>query len=114
MFGTTSLSELLKVPMGVMHYIEHKEENSQISLFEFIHIHYAHGIVHDEDYTKDMQLPFKTVSSILLESILFTDHISTANLDTIYYNKESDVIERPCSCKFSSFCESIWQPPKQI
>lgn len=59
-FSLQPFRELTKVPLIFIHYFEHIQKNSQLSIREFIEIHYQHGTVFDEDYNKDMQLPFKT------------------------------------------------------
>ncbi len=54
----TELPQLAKVPMLVLHYIEHAQYE-QFSLDAFIAEHYFRGDVYDADRNRDMQLPFK-------------------------------------------------------
>jgi hypothetical protein len=60
LFGATDAYQLLKLPAFITHYITHKHENPNISLADFIQIHYQDQIVIDDDFQHDMQLPFKT------------------------------------------------------
>ncbi len=59
-FGATDAYQLLKVPNFFAHYKIHKTENPDISIIDFIQIHYSGFLVIDADYEEDMQLPFKT------------------------------------------------------
>lgn len=70
--GATELDQLLKFPLLVRHYLEHKKENPGTSIATFIQIHYLQPQPFDADYQEDMQLPFKqgddhclTISTIL-------------------------------------------------
>jgi hypothetical protein len=59
LFTTTELGQLLKLPILISHYLEHKAA-SNLSIGEFIIIHYADSDLRDADYDKDMKLSFKT------------------------------------------------------
>lgn len=59
-FGSTDAYQLLKLPQFVQHYCLHKQQNSRLTLADFLQIHYNGSIVIDDDFDKDMQLPFKT------------------------------------------------------
>lgn len=59
----TELCQLVKLPVLVSHYQEHKTLNKDISLFGFLTLHYFNGGPHDNT---DMELPFKTSSAALL------------------------------------------------
>lgn len=62
LISTTELGQLLKFPMLVEHYFEHKEKNPQISVMEFLVLHYEGNHLenhpHDDDYDQDQKLPF--------------------------------------------------------
>lgn len=60
LLGTTEAHQLLKIPLLVQHYFEHKAENKNITLLSFLNMHYTETVVYDDDYAQDMQLPFKT------------------------------------------------------
>jgi len=60
LFGATDAYQFLKLPSFITHYITHKHDNPNISLADFIEIHYQDEIVIDDDFQQDMQLPFKT------------------------------------------------------
>ncbi|MBK9337020.1 MAG: hypothetical protein IPM98_10715 [Lewinellaceae bacterium] len=59
----TPLAELIKVPVLFEHYQEHRQESPDISVLDFFLIHYFNGNKRDADYSRDMQLPFKTIEA---------------------------------------------------
>lgn len=63
LFGSTQVGQLVKLPILVQHYFEHKSDNPGISLLAFLQMHYNEKVVIDDDYKRDMQLPFKTVDN---------------------------------------------------
>lgn len=113
LISITELSQLIKLPVLVEHYIEHKEKDSGLSLWQFLCMHYAHGDVKDADYDKDMKLPFKShdgcINAITVAFIpqnhahLFIKPVFTnANTYSVYTEKFLT----------SAYLSSIWQPPK--
>lgn len=60
----TELCELLKIPVLVSHYEEHKG-NTGLTFIGFLRMHYFNGAPHDNT---DMDLPFKTNSAALVIS----------------------------------------------
>lgn len=74
LFSMTPMKEIAKVPLLYLHFLEHINESPELSFSKFLNIHYFHGIVFDEDYEKDMQLPFKTVDFNLLPMIVFHEN----------------------------------------
>ena len=100
------------MPLLVEHFIEHRHENKDITLYQFLYIHYAMGDVKDADYDKDMKLPFKSHDNCV------------ANVVTVYppVQKISIIEPVPFSEKHhfyfsetfipSLFLANIWQPPR--
>lgn len=62
-FGATDAYQALKLPQFFSHYFDHKKKDPSITLTEFIRLHYQGKIVIDNDFDKDMQLPFKTMET---------------------------------------------------
>ena len=113
LISLTELSQLMKLPMLVEHYLEHKEENKNLSVLGFLYIHYAQKNVKDADYEKDMKLPFKTpntlLSSVEIAPVLFGSEkfiLKPIPSDSKQYSFYS---EKHLS---SAYLASIWQPPK--
>lgn len=73
LFSFTPLKELNRVPLLFLHYQQHLEEDSSMTIAEFFDMHYMHGIVFDEDYEQDMQLPFKGIDFTSLPVFVVQD-----------------------------------------
>lgn len=112
LFTATECNQLLKFPVLLEHYSEHKEQNDRISFIDFLQMHYAGYDFNDNDQDRDMQLPFKSHNDW-----------ATVNAET-FPPPAAMVALRPCasaSCKIithhrlnfrSSYLSAIWQPPK--
>lgn len=111
-FSATELSQLLKLPTLVTHYIEHKEQNQELSFWQFLCIHYAKGNVKYADYDKDMKLPFKTSDNFSNQlTFCATTPLLIGNKPSYQPVKKDQQI--PTDEKLiSSYLSTIWQPPK--
>lgn len=69
LFGTTEASQLLKLPVLVQHYVEHKTLNKSITFARFLEMHYLGKDEPDNDYQRDMQLPFKTIDACCMIAV---------------------------------------------
>lgn len=67
----TELHQLLKLPVLVEHFVEHRQVNPNITLLDFLKEHYQGHTVVDNDYQRDMQLPFKTADCLTAISFVF-------------------------------------------
>lgn len=113
LFTSTQLKELLKLPLLIEHFIEHKQQDTGISFMEFLSMHYAHGNVKDADYEKDMRLPFKSaenpsgvsLSFYLLAPIVKQDFI-------IHFTEKQLQFPRYNFTASSAYLSAIWQPPR--
>lgn len=52
----TEFSEVLRLPLLVEHYTEHKSKVNDLSFWRFLVMHYETDVAHDDT---DMSLPFK-------------------------------------------------------
>lgn len=103
---------MLKLPVVYQHYKEHQQADKNISIAQFLAMHYLHGSPRDNDYERDMQLPFKTSG----------DYITS--IATAYFPSLLLVIAKPVIIRekkkiiptekfiISPFSSNIWQPPK--
>lgn len=116
LFSTTELYELLKIPVLVEHFFEHKHKNPALSLMDFMDLHYNGDHLdnhqHDDDYEQDKRLPF-----MLSTSILTVCGIPVAPLlfEPKYRYFPSNALKRwAANDNFieSNAPTSIWQPPK--
>ncbi len=114
-FTTFQISEYAKLPILVEHFYEHKQENPKLSLLQFLSIHYSHGEVFDNDYDKDMKLPFKShntncsCTTIVLCTPIYNYSFSQNTFLTDFPKKTYFGYNFSFIPKFQS---KIWQPPK--
>lgn len=111
LFTTTELGQLLKIPILISHYLEHKA-SSNLSLSQFLNMHYAQGDIKDADYANDMKLPFKThenctnfINTLVMQPFLLGSHPLCIHVEKAKYV----FIANMCTFSYNS---SIWQPPK--
>lgn len=112
LFSMTEVHQLLKTPLLIEHYLDHKKENKELSLINFLEMHYLNGKNIDADHDKDIQLPFKNfqdnhpnVVLALPEPITFFEPQVSFKDELVPNFNESQLF-------ISSFLTSIWQPPK--
>lgn len=113
LFSFTPLKELMKMPLLVIHYVEHIKELPEMTFSEFYEMHYLHGIVFDEDYEKDMQLPFKMIDYTPLPYFVLND------LKVIEYSEKSNtfILKSKLNSSFLFFIpdailSGIFHPPR--
>jgi hypothetical protein len=114
LLSTTQLRELLKLPILVQHYIEHKQANKTLSFIEFLAMHYTHDSTKYADYDKDMKLPFKAMDNTNISIISFCSPIPFFSYQSIVYctNNNQEQFSDYSFTYSSAFLSSIWQPPK--
>jgi hypothetical protein len=113
LLSITQLGELLKLPVMVEHYMEHKELDTTITVWEFLCIHYQDHDVFDADYEKDMKLPFKSHTSSYCSSVVFFPLVPEFKFlpAVIYSYKKQNLFSYSFSYSLG-FHTLIWQPPK--
>lgn len=104
----------MKLPMLVQHYIEHTQEEKNISFFYFLDQHYTGNINHhhQEKHNHHDKLPFKAtdghfssvVSIVSPPSIVIAhNNIVVADLKIPANNQQN---------YSNAYLKSIWQPPR--
>lgn len=111
-FANTELHQLLKTSDFVGHYAQHKMEDSEMSFFEFIHLHYFSGGIKDSDYATDMKLPFKTndFTEYRLSDQFF--HFTIIEIIQPVFIYPEDLIAFHPTPNILHFPTDIWQPPR--
>lgn len=56
---TTSLNQLIKVPVLYSHFVEHNNADPSVDFYTFLEWHYWGDDDNDADNDRDMELPFK-------------------------------------------------------
>ena len=112
LFSTTEMNQLLKVPLLIEHYFDHQEENTNLTLFQFLNMHYTNPHPIDKNHKKDMDLPFKShshCSSAISMNFLISEGI---NLQT----PETESPRKICAYKdqllIDPLLTKILQPPR--
>lgn len=113
LISLTELNQLVKLPVLIEHFIEHKEKDTKLSVFKFLTSHYAQEDDHDGDEEREMDLPFKSHDGCLNSVVIA---FMPNNIDGLII-KPSFIETKTCfiySEQFlsSSHLSSIWQPPK--
>lgn len=109
--SNTEFHELLKVPVLIAHYLEHKSEQPQLTLAEFFSTHYSSNSTKDDDYTRDSQLPFKTAEHLSSSITVFLSHFDV-KLPVPHFNNNVDLPFYRASFVSFQLLSNIWQPPK--
>ena len=111
LLASTEMHEFLRLPLLVEHFIVHNQQ-VDISLSDFIILHYFSGDIRDADYADDMKLPFKNHLEVSLFPticlIMPATFVKPANIisTSVEYNNYFH------SFMPSAMVEHIWQPPK--
>ncbi|HEY9341139.1 MAG TPA: hypothetical protein VIQ23_06130 [Hanamia sp.] len=112
LFSTTELHQLLKAPLLIEHFMEHREENKDITLWQFLYAHYAGDYVKDADYDKDMKLPFKTHSNCVSSfSNVYLPSAKVSIEKPIQFLQKNSFVTKDQFLP-TSFLSNIWQPPR--
>lgn len=111
LFTNTELCQLVKLPVLISHYKEHKALYTQITFPAFLTMHYFNGDAHDNT---DMELPFKTAAVALImhncpsAPIPSATKIPSANTQEVVLNfNEYYATFIPSVCT-----KDIFQPPQ--
>lgn len=108
----TEVRELLKLPILLEHFTEHSSKDSTLSFSEFLCMHYLHAHDNDGDDEHDRSLPFKSHDGCAsnFSSNLYAQHQSIEFKPFVTELNHTLTIKEDYI--YSSFCSSIWQPPK--
>ncbi|ULQ53494.1 hypothetical protein [Flavihumibacter fluvii] len=113
LFSATEAHQLLKIPVIFEHFSEHQEVDRNISLLQFLAMHYLHGSPKDKDYDRDMQLPFKTSGDCVAAiAPAFIPVMIEWNIDQPVEIIQQDNLIKPDHFFVSAYLSKIWQPPK--
>ncbi len=111
-FGSTEAYQLLKVGYLVEHYLEHKNANN-LSLLEFIDVHYIQPTIMDADYAEDMKLPFKSHHDCQAQ----ITHLAKLQsndffIDVPYIETNSEKSDYISPFSGTQYLDEIFQPPR--
>ncbi len=112
LLSSTIVGELVKIPAFIEHYQEHKMEDAEMTFWDFLEIHYFNGDVADEDYEKDMQLPFKTINGNILLIGLKPEFIANPEFTLPSPNIKNALIPSYVFLFASQYLNTFWHPPQ--
>jgi hypothetical protein len=106
--SNTEFHEMLRLPILLEHYSQHKQKASDISFWDFLVMHYKSNVTHDSD---DNQLPFKDPGHS------FTSPTLALLIHKIVLRETITLTKTDYSCSYSetfnaSHFSDIFQPPK--
>lgn len=108
----TELHNLARIPVLLSHYHEHRQQESQLSFWSFLKLHYAAPQVMDDDYKRDRQLPFRDAdcghitSTCICEITPLTISLDPPVEESNKY-QQVDEHSKPLTAAFD-----IFQPPR--
>ena len=111
LLSTTELNQLLKLPVLIEHYVEHKNLNPEMTLLAFFKMHYDHP-VKDVDYKTDRKLPFIIHSTLSLVFTLNTDFSFEISGSDYKYFHIQNIPSLDENLYIKGYLHSIWQPPR--
>jgi hypothetical protein len=102
---------MLKLPVFVVHYMEHKAATTDLSFMDFVQLHYFNGHPKDGDHTRDSQLPFSTNDIVIINStVVLTEQAVMDFAPTVYREQTYPLFS--FQQLLPSHTSDIWQPPK--
>lgn len=112
MLSFAELHNLLKIPVLLEHFKEHKQEDPSISFWSFIKLHYFDPIVVDDDYQRDQQLPFRDTDCCIVTTASVCECLQvTVEIQPLSeQSKEFHLFNEINKPQFTSF--DIFQPPR--
>jgi hypothetical protein len=111
LLGATELNQLLKMPLLIEHYMEHKLDNGSLSLLSFMYMHYVGDDGDATDEQKDQNLPFKSAHFQLQNTVVFS--VFKYELPKIFANIHRSVWPVIQSNSLSTIARgSLFRPPR--
>jgi hypothetical protein len=111
LLGATELSQLLKIPLLIEHYTEHKLDNGNLSLLSFMYMHYVGDDGDTTDEQKDQNLPFKSAHFQMQNTVVFA--VFKYELPKIFVNMNRSVWPVMQSNSLSTIVlGSLFRPPR--
>lgn len=112
LIGNTEFHELLKAPVLVLHYFEHKAETPGLTPAQFLALHYSQQNHTDSDNYDDSQLPFKATEHMPATHIKLFISYYTIKVPVLNPTVTANEPVYEASFVSQSLLCNIWQPPK--
>lgn len=108
----TAFGEVLKLPLLIHHYIEHVQEDNDLSIVDFLVKHYSGKIQHHhkENNHEHEKLPFKSSDSHFTHIVSTIPQPAPSQTITITTKLKKTIHSQQ---DYSNAClNNIWQPPR--
>jgi len=113
LFGTTEACQLLKLPFLISHFVEHNEQNnSSISLIEYLELHYDEQKHSGDEHQNDNKLPFKTVDDCCLTGHTTLPVAGITVQLPVYKLHITSFPEKKAENCINMYTGYVFQPPK--
>ena len=112
LFPGVDLAEFSRIPELWSHFQKHRQESGEITLLEFIRLHYddpRHSDVTPADHQK---LPFSKTHNHRVPAFQCMLHLINVNPQTVYTCLREIQEVSYCVSFPNKVSSSIWQPPK--
>lgn len=103
--------QMFKAPLLVEHYIVHKANDPNTTLYSFFKMHYLDKTVIDEDYQKDMNLPFKKHNTLQYYSIQIPPEKLEFQLEYVLPEFSQRISVAPFVWREFQYAYSLFKPP---
>ncbi len=107
---------MVKLPLLIVHFLNHKEHNNKITFADFIVMHYVladDGV--DSDTAEDKKLPFKSfIVSDNSASIEYTPTLFLFSIVKLNNSGQINFVLFDDSFLPFLFHSVVWQPPKSV
>jgi hypothetical protein len=111
LFTGTEFSQVLRLPSLVAHFFDHAAEED-LSIAEFLYMHYAANSAHGHQHERDSQLPFKSGNGHHAQLSLM---LPAAHPEwPVFIAEGMGVAAEPAEAPFvdGGCARMVWQPPK--
>ncbi|MGV3657274.1 MAG: hypothetical protein ACO1NX_04945 [Chitinophagaceae bacterium] len=110
LLSQTPLQDLLKMPVLIAHYGDHKAQKGDISFLDYLKLHYlSEHAKHDTHNNR--QLPFHASQIVIMSShVVVPEPTMMDFVPTVYYRQTYPLLL--LTQPLPSRSPEIWQPPK--
>lgn len=110
MLNIVSLNQFSHFPVILVHYAQHVDRDSDLSLSDFLSMHYWGNDMNDNDEQQDKQLPFKSLSASTI--LVFTQPSNVIITFNFYESRALRSISQFSNVFFShDALSSLLRPP---
>ncbi|MFT4023752.1 MAG: hypothetical protein QM664_08215, partial [Flavihumibacter sp.] len=106
--------QVLKLPVLVNHFIEHREQNPNIGFLFFLKEHYHKHTIMDNDDQRDQQLPFNGKDCLTASAQVCMEEPASLELRVPEATIAREYNITPDCFQTNHHVHSIFQPPKTV